>query len=104
MSASKSNTGRPPYAVVMWCDHTNIYTEIPASNGGLPYIQSWSLTEGGLTKALAQMKDLFVKDQPVGGNYQIPMNPLVKQATGINNFSADQRSAVRDILRKMKVI
>lgn len=104
MSATKSNTGRPPYAVVMWCDHHSIYSEIPASNGGLPYIQSWPLTEGGLSKALAQMKELFVKDQPLGGDYRIPLNPLIKQATGINNFSVDQRAAARDILRKLKVI
>lgn len=102
--ANKAPSARPPYAVIMWCDHHNIYSEIPASAGGQPYIQSWSLTEGGLSKALAQMRELFVKDQPLGGDYRIPLNPLIKQATGINDFSVQQRATARDILRKLKVI
>lgn len=104
MSGKAAPSARPPYAITVWCDHHSIYTEIPATNGGQPYIQSWPLTEGGLSRALGQMRELFVKDQPLGGDYRIPLNPLIKQATGINNFSVEQRQAARDILRKLKVI
>lgn len=100
--ADALTTARPPHAVVMWCDRGFIYTELPATNGGLPYIQKHSLTEGGLSKALAMMRDLYAKHQPLGGDYNIPLNPLIRVAP--NSFSSDQRSAALDALRKLKVI
>lgn len=102
MNATSAPTARPAYAVVVWCDHSHIFTEIPASNGGQPYVQKWSLTEGGLSKALAQMKSLYA-DSGITGDYQIPLNGLIKSATGINNFSADQRQKARDVLRRLKI-
>lgn len=96
------STARPPHAVVMWCDRGFIYTELPATNGGLPYIQKHSLTEGGLSKALAMMKDLYAKHQPLGGDYRIPFNPLIKADP--NSFTTDQRGAALAALRKLGLI
>ena len=102
MNAKSACSAHPIYAITCWCDATSIYTELPAVNGGQPYIQSWPLTEGGLSKALAQLRDLHRQAEPLGGNYKIPFNPLLRKAD-INNFSEDQRRSARDVLRKLKI-
>jgi len=104
MNATLASSARPLWAITVWCDNTHIFTELPSVNGGAPYIQKYALTEGGLSKAISLMRDLYAKHQPLGGDYTIPLNPLIKHAQGINNFSPDQRQAARDILRKLKVI
>lgn len=93
----------PPYAANMWMDHHSIYMEIPAVDGGPPYIAAYSCTEGGLSKALAMMRNLYMAAEPLGGNYTIPFNPMIKKAS-INNFSADQREAAREVLRKLRIV
>lgn len=102
MMANSAPTARPPHAVTMWCDNTHIYTELAATSGGQPYIQKHALTEGGLSKALAMMKDLYAKHQPLGGDYRIPFNPLIKPDP--NTFTTDQRGAALTALRKLGLI
>lgn len=51
MSATSLPTAKPSWAVVTWLTDTHIYIEIPAS-AGQPYITKFSITEGGLSKAL----------------------------------------------------
>lgn len=103
MNAKAAPSAAPPYAATMWMDHTNIYMEIAAKDGGPPYIATYSCTEGGLSKALAMMRDLFMAAQPIGGRYTIPHNPMIKKAN-INNFSEAQREAARLALRKAGII
>lgn len=103
MSATTATTGAPDWSRRVWADSTHIYLEIP-SRSGPPLIQKYAKTEGGLSKALELICLAFKKDQPLGGSYQIPMNPLIKRKTGINDFSPEQRKRAGDILRKLKII
>lgn len=91
----------PPYAVTMWMDRTHLYMEIPATNGP-PYIATYALNEGGLSKALSMMRDVWVANLPIEGDYTIPFNPMIKKVE-INDFSQDQRAAAREVLRKMGI-
>ena len=101
--AKLANSAAPPYAATIWIDHMNLYMELKAVDGGPPYIATYALSEGGLSKALRMMHDLHVTNTPLGGNYQIPFNPMIKKAS-INNFSADQREAARAVLRKLGIV
>ena len=100
--AKAISSAAPPYAVTIWVDHVNLYMEIPAKDGGIPYIACYALSEGGLSKALSMMREAHNKSVPLGGDYKIPFNPMIRKAS-INNFSADQRDAAREILRKMGI-
>ena len=101
--ATHSKSAAPPYACTMWMDHTSIYLEIPGKGDAPPYITAYSLTEGGLTKALGMMRDLWAKAQPPGGRYRIPHNPMIRKAN-IKNFSAEQREAAREALKKVGIL
>lgn len=100
--ARAANSAAPPYAATMWMDHSNIYLEIPAIDNGPPYIAAYACTEGGLSKALGMMRELYQKSQPLGGTYTIPNNPMIKRGN-INNFSPAQREAARKVLKKLGI-
>lgn len=89
-------SARPVYAVTMWCDFTNIYVELPVS-GGPPYITKYALTEGGLSKALATMRDLHAKAN--ASDFIMPIHPLL-----MKNSSAPQRDNALAVLRKLKLV
>lgn len=99
MSASAASSGRPAWAVCAWSDNNAIYIEIPAKSG-IPYISKFALSEGGLSKALSLMRSLHRTIEPLGGNYQIPLNPGIKKA---QTFSEDSRKATREILKRLKI-
>lgn len=98
--ASALRSAAPPHAMKMWMDCHSIYMEIPGANGGPPYITSYQLCESGLSKALSMMRDIHTKAVPLGGSYQIPLNPSIKK---INDFSKDQRATARAVLRKLGI-
>lgn len=99
---------RPPWAVIMWCDDTHIYTEIPTQSD-LPYIRKEPLTEMGLTKSLRFMHSLYIQAKPKGGTRVAEKakaaaakpHPLTKGKAQVNTAQAD---AARAVLRKMGII
>lgn len=105
MNAKADKTAAPAWSVRCWCDREAIYTEIPGAGANPPYVQKWALTEGGLSKALLLMRELYSKFQPLGGNYQIPLGLLEgKSSPSISNFDKATRDAVRDVLRKQGIL
>ncbi len=101
MSDTYATTAAPIYARKVWADDNSIFVEIPAVSGP-PFIQKFSKTEGGLSKALALISIAHKKDKPTGGTYKFPTHPLTKR--GKNDFSPEQRARARDILRKLKIV
>lgn len=99
MSASAASSARPAWAVTAWTDNNAVYIELP-SKTGVPYIQKFALSDGGLSKALSLMRSLHRTIEPLGGDYQIPLNPGIKKA---QTFSEDSRKATREILKRLKI-
>lgn len=62
----------PAYAITCWADPRDIIVVTPTSDGG-QYFQRFPLTEGGLSKALAVMRDLRVKNTVITGDYPIAL-------------------------------
>lgn len=53
MTASLARSAAPPNALRVWVDDRAVYTEIPGKPpNGLPHVMSFTLSEGGLSKAL----------------------------------------------------
>ena len=48
---TQAPSAKPSWALTCWIDDTNIYIEIPSTEGN-PYIQKFPITEGALSKAL----------------------------------------------------
>lgn len=94
-------TGRPPWSVVAWVDSTRVYIELPSATG-VPYITAYPLTEGGLSKALSTMRDAHRQAQPLGGDYHIPLNPMMKGQRP-QAYTPESRAKARDILRRLKI-
>lgn len=103
MTARLAPTARPAYAQYTWCDDNYIYVEIPAPKLGAPYVMKFSLTEGGLTKALGLLRDAHRKLAPKGGYYRPAKQPIIR-ALEKDAFTQEQRSSARDILKKMGMI
>lgn len=98
--ASMAPSARPAWALTMWADDSFIYTEIPAKSGP-PLIQKYELCEGGLSKALAFMRDFHRKHQPKGGDYKITLQAkITRPAPQATDAS---REKAREILRKLKI-
>ena len=96
-----AKSGKPAYAVSMWADFRNIYLELPCISGP-PYIQSFPLNEGGLSKALGLMRNARDKS---GEAYSPQVrHPLVNAKRTKGSFSEGQREAARAALRKLNLI
>lgn len=54
MAAKLAPSGAPASALKMWTDGRSVYAEIP---GPTPHIMAFSITEGGLTKALNLLRE-----------------------------------------------
>ena len=109
-TATAAKTFKPPWAVTAWLDDTAVYIEIPATNGP-PYIQRYSLTEGGLSSALKAMKDLYVREIrcrptfPIYKSYDRvgkPKQPSVRAKS--NRFTPEQRATALEVLKRMKLV
>jgi len=57
-------TPRPPFAAHIWCDDRHIYIEHPCPDGKVPHISEHALSEAGLWKALATVRQLYNKSRP----------------------------------------
>lgn len=101
----------PPYAVTMWTNDREIFVAMPMTAGGQPFIISFPLNEGGLTKALEVLRKrpkeviLPTMDQPA--NYtKPPQQPQVKPMGKIrekvhSETTQEQRDAAQALLRKL---
>lgn len=103
----------PPYAVTMWTNDREIFVAMPMTKGGTPFIISFPLNEGGLTKALEVLRRrpkeviLPTLDQPA--NYtKPPVQPQVKLSKASERLHAEttpeQRDAAQALLRKLGML
>lgn len=103
----------PAYAVTMWTNDREIFVAMPMTTGGQPFIISFPLNEGGLTKALEVLrkrpKEVIVPTAAQPANYtKPPVQPQVKMSKAQEKLHAEtspeQRNAATDLLRKMGLI
>lgn len=104
----------PPYAITMWTNDIEIFVALPMRDGGTPYIMSFALNEGGLTKALELLRQRpkeVIKptlDQPA--NYtKPPMQPQVRPMGKVreklhSETTPEQRDAAQALLRKLGLV
>lgn len=100
-----ASTAAPPWARKCWSDVQFIYVEIPASDGGAPYILKYSHSENGLGKALTLLRNAH--DRADRTNYtERGDDPRIKRATVKQAYKSTvaQRSDVANFLRKKGVI
>lgn len=100
----------PAYAVTMWTNDREIFVAMPMTTGGQPFIISFPLNEGGLTKALEVLrkrpKEVIVPTAAQPANYTKPPNqPQVKLSSTRARVHAEttpeQRDAAQALLRKL---
>lgn len=101
MSATLAKSAAPPWAITIWRDATNIYTEVPnKAPNGVPFIASYPLSEAGLGKALDQMRTRYNSSaSPVYRPESLRASNL-KPLVG----TASQQATAASILRKMGII
>lgn len=113
-STSKPDTflpkARPAWAQVMWMDdHGDIFVELPCKNAP-PYIQKFSGTEGGLSKALETLRAARPKPQPSYERAAQPdpnaVHPMVvaSKAKPTEQFTEQQRANALAALRKVGLV
>lgn len=90
----------PPHALTCWVDTEYVYTAIPTKSGP-PLIQKYSLTEGGLTKALTALK---VQRRDLGAKHKTKTTVVAKRHQSDPRFNETQREKTRAVLRKMGII
>ena len=94
----------PPWATLVWVDREAIYIEIPTK--AEPYITSFTLCEGGLSKALHYLKVVHKVKTSFRGekiNGKTKEHTLLKRAKP-PAASEEQRETARSVLRKLKLI
>jgi hypothetical protein len=100
----------PPYAITCWTNDREIFVAMPMTKGGQPFIISFPLNEGGLTKALEVLRKrpkeviLPTLDQPA--NYtKPPQQPQVRVSKAQEKLYAEttpeQRDAAQSLLKKL---
>lgn len=103
----------PPYAVTMWSNDREIFVAMPMTTGGTPFIISFPLNEGGLTKALEVLrkrpKEVIVPTAAAPANYtKPPVQPQVKLGKIAERLHSettqDQRDAAQALLRKLGLV
>ncbi len=100
----------PAYAVTMWTNDIEIFVAMPVASGGQPYIVSFSLNEGGLTKALEILrkrpKEVVLPTAAQPANYtKPPVQPQVKRGKIAEKLhsetTAEQRQRAQDLIKQM---
>lgn len=101
MSATLAKSFAPPHAITIWRDDRNIYTEIPnKSPNGAPFIAVYSLTEGGLSKALDQLRTRY-------NSSAVPVyRPESLRASNLKPLvgTTSQQATAASVLRKMGIL
>jgi len=96
---------QPPWAVTCWVDAYAIYIKI--NTKAEPYITSFQLSEGGLSKALHFLKEIH--KERAGGKQKVngvsKTHSLIKRKpVPTEAVSDEQREKVRELLRKRGLI
>lgn len=103
----------PPYAVTCWTNDKEIFVAMPMTKGGQPFIVSFPLNEGGLTKALEVLrkrpKEVVLPTAAQPANYtKPPVQPQVRVSKAQEKLYAEttpeDRVAAQDLLRKLGMI
>ena len=103
----------PPYAVTMWTNDREIFVAMPMTRGGIPFIMSFPLNEGGLTKALEVLrkrpKEVVLPTAAAPANYtKPPTQPQVRVSKAQERLyaetSPEQREAAQALLRKLGLV
>lgn len=103
----------PPYAVTMWTNDREIFVAMPMTTGGTPFIISFPLNEGGLTKALEVLrkrpKEVVLPTAAQPANYtKPPVQPQVRVSKAQERLyaetSPEQREAAQALLRKLGLV
>lgn len=100
---SAAHTYRPPYAVTCWVDDTHVCIEIPSKDRTQPpYIQQWPLTESGLGRALAIMKQGYKAYKDSGRVF----TPTSRQPTRLTRprTTQEMQERARAVLRKAGIV
>src|SRR5258708_6161207 len=84
----------PAYAVTMWTNDREIFVAMPMTRGGQPFIISFPLNEGGLTKALEVLrkrpKEVVLPTAAQPANYtKPPVQPQVKLSKASEKLHAE---------------
>lgn len=103
------NDLRPIWAPYIWYDPRNLYLEFPSRPGQPAATLTFPLTEGGLAKALKQIRSNPIPADPrilglstVASKF-IPKLPQVTRAKAKDQFDDSLRASARDVLRRLKV-
>lgn len=99
MSVIDKSCEVPPWARVVWADHSNIFVAMPDSKGGDPYILKFERSDHGLGKALNMLRSAFERADRT--NYTLKDDPRIKKAPRSFAFTQQQRNDASDIVRKM---
>lgn len=103
----------PPYAVTMWTNATEIFVALPMAAGGTPYIMSFALNEGGLSRALEILrkrpKEVITPTAAAPANYTKPeAQPQVRVSKAQERLYAEttpeQRDAAQALLKKLGMV
>ncbi len=112
MTAMADPNPIPPYAITCWTNDRDIFVALPCAAGGIPYIMSYALNEGGLSLALEVLrkrpKEVVVPSAAQPANYtRPPAQPQVKTTKAAEKLKAEtteaQRENARRVLAKMGI-
>lgn len=84
----------PSWSRTIWADSHHLYLAIPTTTGE-PFVQAYSLSENGLSKALELIRLAF-DAQPVKSDYVHRPHPLTK----VNGYTPKQKTDALEVLRK----
>lgn len=103
----------PPYAIHCWTNDREIFVAMPMAKGGIPFIVSFPLNEGGLSRALEILrkrpKESILPTHAQPANYtKPPVQPQVKltkaQERLHSETTPEQRDAAQALLRKLGLV
>lgn len=103
----------PPYAITCWANDHDIFVAMPMTKGGQPFIVSFPLNEGGLSRALEILrkrpKEVVLPTAAQPANYtKPPVQPQVKLSKASEKLHAEttpeQRQTALDLLRKLGML
>lgn len=103
----------PPYAITCWTNDREIFVAMPMTSGGTPFIISFPLNEGGLTKALEVLrkrpKEVVLPTAAAPANYTKPATqPQVRVSKHQERLYAEttpeQRTSAMELLKKLGML
>lgn len=99
MTATALPTAAPAHAIRVWCDHLNVYAEVPSVNQ--PCVLAFPLSEAGLTRALALLGAKH-NDEAAGQPYLRPV--VIAKDLQKNGLTQDDIDKARASLRELGII